>query len=48
MTGNATATGALAALMANVVLAGYVYLAWKEDQIEQAERKALADLSKDD
>ncbi|KAF2831328.1 hypothetical protein CC86DRAFT_137925 [Ophiobolus disseminans] len=35
--GNATYAGALAALMANVVLIAYVVMAFKDDQAEQAE-----------
>jgi hypothetical protein len=46
--GNATAAGALAALTANLILVGYVYLAWREDQAEQAERKALKEQNKEE
>lgn len=37
--GNATLAGALAAVVANVVLIAYVVVAWKEDQEDQAKRK---------
>ncbi|KAF2674664.1 hypothetical protein BT63DRAFT_449653 [Microthyrium microscopicum] len=35
--GNATLAGASAAAVANLVLVGYVYLAWREDQAEFAQ-----------
>jgi hypothetical protein len=35
--GNATLAGATAAFMANLVLLGYVYVAWKDDEASQRE-----------
>lgn len=39
MTGNSTYAGALAAVLANVVLIGYVIVAMNEDQGEQEAKK---------
>jgi hypothetical protein len=39
MTGNSTYAGALAAIMANVVLVGYIFVAMAEDQSEALERE---------
>lgn len=36
--GNSTFAGGFAALMANVVLVGYIVVAWKEDQQDQREK----------
>lgn len=36
--GNSTFAGGFAALMANVVLVGYIIVAWKDDQEDQRER----------
>jgi hypothetical protein len=40
--GNSTYAGALAAIMANVVLIGYVIVAYTEDQSEQLEKEKEA------
>ena len=40
MVGNSTYAGATAAIMANVVLIAYVFVAMREDQEEQAVEKA--------
>lgn len=37
MPGNSTYAGALAAIMANVVLVGYIFVAMAEDQSDQLE-----------
>jgi hypothetical protein len=37
--GNSTYAGALAAIMANAVLIGYIFVAMAEDQSEQQQRK---------
>jgi hypothetical protein len=39
-TGNATYAGAFAAVMANVVLFGYIIVAWKEDESDKLEAAA--------
>jgi vacuolar ATPase assembly integral membrane protein VMA21 len=39
MPGNSTYAGALAAIMANVVLVSYIIVAMNEDQSEQEEAK---------
>jgi hypothetical protein len=39
MTGNNTYAGALAAVMANVVLISYIIMAFKDDQAEQKEEE---------
>jgi hypothetical protein len=39
MLGNSTYAGALAAVMANVVLVAYVIVAMREDQTEQEPKK---------
>lgn len=39
--GNATFAGGFAALIANVVLVGYVIVAWRDDLADQTERKGV-------